>query len=958
VQRRNTYFLIKKRQLNRNHSNRVASTFLTGIVRVVLAILAFLFCGSLILGGFYYAFLTSDLPAIEQLPVLLDSQKGELLQPTVLYDRSGTQLLASINNDGVTRRFLSVNPADADHFSLQLIRLTVAELDPTFWTSTGATSFTDLTRQPQTIAERLVKDLLLANESESNRTTIRMKLLAYQVVKKYSRTQTLEWFLNSIYLGHLNYGVESAAQVYLHKSASDLDLAESALLVSLMESPALNPVDSPNAAIENQQALLKKLSDSGQITEKEYSAAKSEKIVLFETAAENGSKYSDYVKLVVAQLNAEMGQDRVERGGLVVTTSLDVDLQTQFECSAHSQLIQIESSAYSGIAVDSGSCAAANLLPTQSFLWQGKSDLSAGGLVMDPQTGQILAYLSPTLLDGTKQSAKFEIGSLGTPFVALAAFARGTSPASLQWDVPATLPADVIKKNNPDGAFHGPVNVRSALANDYVVPFAALLEQMDSQTVWALADATGLSSPKRESASADILFGGGTSSFLEVAQAYATLAAEGKKNGALIPNSGEIEPVVVLAINSSTGQVLVDHTTPNSQSMLSRSLTYLIDNVLSDENARWASLGHPNVLEIGRTAAVKNGQVSSKDQVWTVGYLPDRLVVTWVGEAAEQSTDSPLDVRMSAGLWHALMQYSTQSLPDNSWVQPADVSTIQVCSPSGMLPTSICPTVTNDVFLSGNEPTQADTLYVKMSVNRETGLLATVFTPAESIEDRVYLNVPADAREWASSAGLAIPPLGYDAISTGQSDPLVQISSPSLFAPVSGKVTIQGTAAVENFASFQVQIGQGINPQTWQQVGTTGNTAITDGTLAVWDTTGLDGLYAIRLNVVNRENQITTAVIQVTVDNIPPVIHITYPQKDSTLTLSTNVVTLSADVTDQVGVSRVEWWLDSSKLGERTQAPFTYLWTPSVGKHKLQIKAFDSAGNSSASEILNFEIKR
>jgi membrane peptidoglycan carboxypeptidase len=958
VQRRDAYLLIKKRQFHRNSSSRNAHSFLGGAARACLVIFSLLISISLILGGFYYASLTSDLPSIEQLPTLLNRQNGELLQPTVLYDRSGTKLLASIGNDGVSRRFLSVDPDETDHFSPQLIRLTVDELEPAFWSSTGSAPLTDLNQQPQTIAERLVKDLLLNNESESNRTTLRMRLLAYQVVQKYSRTQTLEWFLNSIYLGHLNYGVESAAQVYLHKSAADLDLAESALLVSLMESPALNPIDSPVAALENQQKLLKKLSAAGKISADEYSTAKAEKIALFETSSENGSLYSDYIKLVVAQLNAELGQDRVERGGLVVTTSLDLDLQTQLECSTHSQLIQIESSAYSGIAVDSGSCAAANLLPTQSFLWQGKNDLSAGGLVMDPQTGQILAYLSPTLLDGSKQSAKYEIGSLSTPFVALAAFARGTSPASLQWDVPATLPADSADQTNPDGVFHGPVSVRSALANDFVVPFASLLEQMDSQTVWSLANATGLSSPKQESASATLLFGGGSSSFLEIAQAYATLAAEGNKNGALIAGAGEVEPVVLLTVHSSTGQLLVDHSTPNSQSVLSRSLTYLINNVLSDETARWTSLGHPNVLEIGRTAAVKNGQVSSKDQVWTVGYTPNRLVLTWVGETTDESTASPLDVRMSAGLWHAMIQYSTQSLPDNSWVQPADVSTIQVCSPSGMLPTSICPTITNDVFLNGNEPTQTDTLYEKLSVNRETGLLATVFTPTEDIEDRVYLNVPSTIREWASAAGLAVPPLGYDAISTVQSNPQVQISSPSLFAPVSGKVTIQGTANLDHFASYQVQVGQGINPQTWQQVGAAGTSAVTDGKLAIWDTTGLDGLYAICLNVINQSNQISTAVIQVTVDNVPPLIQITYPQKDSALTLTSSVITLSADVTDQVGVARVEWWLDGKKLGERSQAPFTYLWTPAAGQHKLQIKAFDSAGNSSASEVLNFNVKR
>ncbi|MHC1740296.1 MAG: penicillin-binding protein [Anaerolineaceae bacterium] len=948
--------LVKRRRSLRQKASLARALFFSNLARVVLAFTAILISAGLIIGGFYFASLTNDLPSIDQLPILLNDQTGELLQPTRLLDRTGNVFLASIENEGASRRFLSVNPDQADHFSLQLLRLTVAQLDPTFWTNSGSTPLTDDSSQPRTIAERLVKTLLLAKESDSTRTTIRMKILASQVVHRYGRTQTLEWYLNSVYLGHLSYGAESAAQLYLHKSAVDLDLAESALLVSLMESPALNPVDAPKAALENQQNLLKALADSGIISSAENTAAAAEKLQFFDISPTKNPNNEAFIQLVIDQLAVEFGKDRVERGGLVVTTTLDETLQTQFECSARSQLIQIGSSSLSGVAADNSTCTAADLLPTQSFAWNGNGELSAGGLVMDPRTGQILTYVPPATLSGTVSSQPFEIGSLGTPFVALAVFARGTSPASLTWDVPASLPADVSEQLNPDAAFHGAVNVRSALANDYVVPFASFMQQVDPQTVWVLADATGLASPRQESATDSLLIGGGNSSLLEVAQAYSTLAAEGSRNGILNNITSRIDPVVVLNVKTVSGQVLSDHSVPQTQAAISRSLAYLINNVLSDQTARWPSLGHPNVLDIGRTAAVKTGAVASKDQVWTVGYTPDRLVLTWIGESQEDAIFSPLDVRMAAGLWHAMIQYSTQGFADVSWSQPVDVSSIQVCAPSGMLPTAICPNITSDVFLMGNEPTQADNLYVKLSVNRETNLLATVFTPAELIEDRVYLNVPTSLRAWAASAGLPIPPQGYDAISAAQTNPQVQITSPSLFAPVSGKVNISGTAATDNFASYSIQIGQGINPQTWQQVGATVKFPVEGGNLAVWNTTGLDGLYAIRLNVVDQNNQIQTAVIQVTVDNVPPAIRVTYPLDKSQILPINNVVTLNAEVTDQVGVSIVEWWMDGKKIGERTQSPFTFLWTPTKGKHTLQIKASDSADNQSQSESINFEI--
>ncbi|MFN8427316.1 MAG: hypothetical protein U0X87_13805 [Anaerolineales bacterium] len=72
--------------------------------------------------------------------------------------------------------------------------------------------------------------------------------------------------------------------------------------------------------------------------------------------------------------------------------------------------------------------------------------------------------------------------------------------------------------------------------------------------------------------------------------------------------------------------------------------------------------------------------------------------------------------------------------------------------------------VVNEVFLQGNEPVQADNMYRKYAINRETGLLATVFTLPQLIEERVYLVVPSDARAWAESAGVAIPPSSYDVV--------------------------------------------------------------------------------------------------------------------------------------------------------------------------------------------------
>ena len=173
----------------------------------------------------------------------------------------------------------------------------------------------------------------------------------------------------------------------------------------------------------------------------------------------------------------------------------------------------------------------------------------------------------------------------------------------------------------------------------------------------------------------------------------------------------------------------------------------------------------------------------------------------------------------------------------------------------------------SEVFLNGNEPIQADNLFREFSVNRETGFLATVFTPPELIETRVYMVVPEEARTWAESAGLDIPPSSFDAIQAPPVNPNVNITAPVLFAEVNGVVKIAGTASGDDFAYYRVQVGKGLNPQQWILVGEDVSTPVSDGLLAEWDTTGLSGLYAVQLQVVRSDQVVETAVIQVTVSN-------------------------------------------------------------------------------------------
>lgn len=949
----NLYLLLQQRNNRRLLAKNRTAGFFNPLGLGVLALCLILFAGASLAAGWEYTRITAGLPSVENLPVLLDRQEGDLLTPTRIYDRSGTILLAEINEPQLTQKFLSVDPDVEEHFSPQLIRVATAQLQPDFWQSPGYDRSHLLDPQPRTIAERLVSSLLQTKNSNTAVQALQMHILAAQVVSRYGRTQVLEWFLNSASLGKGAYGFETAAQLYLGKSARDLTLAESALLVSLVDSPALNPLDSPAAARDLAAQTLLSLASSGSVPQAEVKTALQEKLV-FQQKSTVVSEESAFVKEVEAQLSHFYSVDRLERGGLILITTLDADLQSQLLCATRSQLFRIENSSYSGIAPEEADCPSALLLPTQNYAAESVQDLSASGVIVDPETGQVLAY-QPTisLFSRTNTTASYQPGSLLSPVIALAGLARGESPSSLLWDVPSSLPSGLLNAANPDGKFHGPVDLRYAVDNDYLAAMSSLSNQVSSAAIWQMGSGLGLDGSVDPMLDSSWLFSGGEVSLLHLSQAYATLANSGSRTGIKDPATGEINLSLVLQVKTASGDILFDWSKPDSQSVLSESLSYLMNHILSDSAARRPSLGYPNALEISRPAAAKIGQTQSRDQIWTVGYTPHRLVL--IGMHAEGAALQPT---MAAGLWNAMIQYASRDLPADDWARPAGVTEMQVCFPSGMLPTADCPEIVKEVFLSGNEPVSLDTLYQKVKINRETGLLATIFTPATLVEEKITLNVPVEVRPWAQAAGLNLTPTGYDALQAGAVNPNAQITSPTLFSAIKGKITLLGTASGDGFQSYSIQVGEGINPDNWLQIGETQKKPVKQGQLGTWDTGNLNGLYAIRLVVITANNQMQTAVSQVTVDNTPPVAEITYPLTGSQMQPVQGVITLNARVEDAVGIDRVEWWLDGKKAFETSSAPYLFIWQATTGKHTLQIKAWDTAGNQTDSSSVQFTVNR
>ncbi|MGE5221876.1 MAG: transglycosylase domain-containing protein [Omnitrophica WOR_2 bacterium] len=914
---------------------------------------------------YFYAQLASSLPSLDALPALLDAPGGLLLQPTRLYDRSGTHLLLALENPAaINHRYLKV-----DQLPVSLVKATIARAEPSFWSSPGFSWQNLAPEQHATLAQQLVYENLLKDESPDLPRALQERFLAAQAVSRFGREKVLEWYLNSTQYGSLLYGADAASRAYFGKPAEELTLAESAVLVAASEAPDLNPVAAAPIVLARQKEVIQAMVDNGLITFQQAQQASQQEIRFQSPTTVESEIAPAFTHLALEQLESKLGKERVERGGLHILTTLDFNLQVQANCAAAVQLKHLMGVPEGDIT----SCPSARLLPTLPVQKALPPGYAVNVVILDPANDNILAMEGdPSAGNDPAHLPGHSPGSLLTPFIYLSAFTRGSSPATLVWDIPASLPVSLRNRQGNQGDFAGPLRIRSALANDHLAPALQILQQVGPEDVARILQQMGVGSIDLASlekiSQAWPLLSGGETTLLEMSQAYGVFAAQGILAGEdpAAPGSNAtagLEPVTILQAQAYDGRVWMDCTENitncswQKRPVVSPQLAYLVNQVLSDETARWPSLGHPNPLEIGRPVGAKIGSSGDGKNAWTIGFTPQILVGVWIGSTTEKAPGydpKSLQLDGAAAIWHAITQYTVRDLPARAWEAPPNITHVTVCDPSGMLPTPYCPATVDEIYINGNEPVHPDNIYRAYAVNRETGKLASVFTPPGLVEERVYLLVPPEAAEWAQSEHLPVPPDSYDVVyPPASTSPDAAITSPGMFSYVTGNVILKGNAGGNGFDFFRVQIGKGFNPQEWIQLGQDRKSPVKGGELGRWDTAGLSGLYAIQLQVVHKDQSIQSAIIQVTVDNTPPEVSIHHPAAQQVFSAKLDsTIVLQAGASDDLALDRVEFYLDNRLISTLVQAPFMLAWESSLGKHTFTVKAYDQAGNSSQSTVI------
>ena len=508
---------------------------------------------------------------------------------------------------------------------------------------------------------------------------------------------------------------------------------------------------------------------------------------------------------------------------------------------------------------------------------------------------------------------------------------------------------------NVDGRFRGPVSVRQALAMSLNIPAVRTLAFAGLDNVLATAHRLGINTlTRRNTYGLSLTLGGGEVTLLDMVYANSVFANRGTMSGTPVTQaqSGfrELDPVAILRVEDGHGRVLEEFRTPQRRQVLDPRHAYLVTSILSDNEARAPFFGANNPLALpGRPVAAKTGTTDDQRDNWTIGFTPDLVVGVWVGNSDNTRMGrGAFGSSMAAPIWNAFMRETLANRPPQPFPEPSGLVRVRVCQPSGLLPTPTCPQTREELFIAGTEPKTFDNLWQTVRLDRSTGRLATSTTPSQNVESRVFLVLPPEAADWARENDVPQPPRDFEAVTVGMGS----ITSPTTGASVHGDVTVSGTAQAGSFARYLLEYGAGLTPIAWSPIGAPRTQPVVKGSLGVWDTRRLaDGVYTLRLTVQDSQRSDVLS-LPVTVDNRPPVVQVIYPLTDSTLRIRTgeaDAVGVQADVQDNIGVDRVEFFVNGQSLGYTTVYPYNRSWRLVRGQYVVYAVATDTAGNTAQS---------
>lgn len=531
-----------------------------------------------------------------------------------------------------------------------------------------------------TITQQLIRNVYLSSEKTLTRK-IKEAILALKLEHRFTKHEILEMYLNTVYFGGSNYGIESASRDYFAKGTHELNIAETALLAGVLKAPnSYAPDRNLKRGIKRQRLVLMKMRELNYITERQYQEALNTKIVVKsheeKESSEDPAPY--YTQAVLKELLAMFSRRKVMHEGLRVFTALD------------SQIHKIARESF----LD------ASLFKT--FPLSTTPDLQGAFIVRDVKTGDVYSLIggrdySKSKYNRATQSRR-QPGSCFKPIVYAAAFENGISPNLIINDQPLSYYiASEQREWNPEnygGLYHGPTVLRTALEHSYNMVAIKLLEKVGISTAVQVAHDLGIDSYLKPNLT--LALGSSEVTPLELISTYSTFANQGIYT----------KPHLILRVEDRQGNLLYE-SKPKEREAISASSAYRVYSMLRSVVLNGS----------GKRSRVKGVDIGGKTgtnqdyiDAWFAGITPQISAIVTFGYNDRKSLggkmpSSQIAAPVVGDFFKKLLANRPELLAQKmDSLRPGELDYQTICRTSGYLAVKSCRHKVKEVFSRKDSP--------------------------------------------------------------------------------------------------------------------------------------------------------------------------------------------------------------------------------------------------------------
>ena len=683
-----------------------------------------------ILSLFYILYLSKDLPSLDELQKFNPQQVSKI-----------------ISADGTVIKKLYTHKRDMVNISLIPIHLRNALFsmeDRDFYSHSGISIkgtiraiivdvLTLSTRQgASTITQQLARNMY---NSIGFKKTITRKvkelITAIKIEQTYTKSEILELYLNSIYFGHGNYGVQSAAIYYFNKNVANLSLDESAILIGLLPAPArYSPVSHPDRSIKRRNLVLNVMNSEGYISEQDLKE-NLEKDLNVSRGDFNKSiapHYTEYVRRELEKIDTDFGFNIYE-DGLEINTSLDsriqnilnevfVEVMNENQKAFNKDLLNNTKllkkiSKQNKFNLDTLKYILKNNLEIPKIL-RNQLLVQGAAVVIDPKHGGVLGMVGGRIdqnyLDhfNRVEQAKRQPGSVFKPFIYLSALENGYSPCTQLINQPLVFFIDDTTRWNPqnhDGSTGLQTTLRTGLQKSLnLISVRVVQELINPMKVKKTTDRFNFRTPIRPVDA--IALGVSEVIPLDITLAYSALAYDGILH----------EPLILNSIKDREGN-LIKNFSSNSKEVVDEKTVYILRDMMKSVVDKGTGGSLRWKYKFYSPAAGKTGTTNNKTDAWFIGFTPEIAIGVWVGidnpemKLGDKQYGSKAALPIFAKTINKIYSqgdyyYLNNAIPLNSradWDIPDGVIKKSLCKDTCCLQTEWCENY-DEFFLENNYP--------------------------------------------------------------------------------------------------------------------------------------------------------------------------------------------------------------------------------------------------------------